>query len=49
MEIDLTVNNFKGVHNSRLLLAYFSIDQRAHILVKTLKSIFKSAQVLDGT
>ena len=46
--VDLTCNNLMGIHNSWLLLAYWTFDQRAHILIKCLKYHLKQQGVIDG-
>ena len=42
-DIDISVNDTNGVPNSKLIKLYCEFDQRAHIMITYLRTIFKKA------
>lgn len=48
IECDISINNSAGIPNSKLTRLYCEFDQRAHIMIKYLRYLFKNAGLLYG-
>ena len=44
-DIDISVNDTNGVPNSKLIKLYCEFDQRAHIMITYLRTLFKNAEL----
>lgn len=48
ISVDITCNNTLPIHNTRLIYEYCLFDQRAHIMMITIKNLFKNCGIIDA-
>ena len=48
IDVDISVNNTIGIPNSKMTKLYCEFDQRTHIMITYLRSLFKKSNLLHG-